>query len=76
VICDKAKECLPTFDLSYPGGVSECVTKTKAEAAKKYGDDLDRRSTCTDAELDRCLEQLRAAACPGGGALPKAPCEC
>jgi hypothetical protein len=76
VVCDKAKQCISTFDLSFPGGTAECTTKVKAEAEKKYGGDLARHSTCTDDELETCLQKLKTAACPGGDKLPQPPCDC
>lgn len=77
VICDKAKECVSTFALSFPGGTSECVTKVKAETTKKYGGDLDGKvSACTDEEVDACLQKLKTAACPGDDKLPQPPCDC
>lgn len=78
VICNKMKECSDdvVFSMAYPGGVDECVSKTKSEASKKYGGDLDKRSTCTDEELDKCLQDFKATACPKDGSLPKVPCDC
>lgn len=76
VICEKAKECSPTFDIVYPGGVPECAQKVKSELTKRYGDQLERQSVCTQEQLDSCLKGLRAAACPGNGELPKPPCDC
>ena len=76
-ICEKTKECSSAgFDLAYPGGVTECVTKTKEAATKKYGGDLDKSSVCTDEELDKCLQDFKAAACPADSAAPKVPCDC
>jgi hypothetical protein len=75
-ICEKSKECAgAAFAVAYPGGVDECVSKTKAEASKKYGGDLDKSSVCSDEELDKCLKDFKAAACPATG-LPKIPCDC
>src|SRR4051794_11810638 len=70
-ICEKAKECSgdASFALAYSGGVDECVSKAKAEVTKKYGDDLEKSSVCTDEELDKCIQDLKAAACPAGKAL-------
>lgn len=78
VICAKSKECAgdTVFALAHPGGVDECVTKTKAEVKKQYGADLDKDSVCTDDELDKCLTNFKAAACPAGSSLPKLPCNC
>ena len=78
VICEKAKECSGelAFSMAYPGGVDDCVTKTKADASKKYGDDLDRSSVCTDEELEKCLQDLKAATCPADKSLPPVPCNC
>jgi hypothetical protein len=76
-ICEKAKECAAaSFALTYAGGVDECVTKTKSEVAKKYGSDLEKSSVCTDDELDACIKDLKASACPPGEALPQIPCKC
>ena len=77
-ICEKAKECSGelSFSSAYPGGVDECITKTKAEAKKKYGADLQKSSVCTDEELDKCLQDLKAAECPAGKAMPDVPCDC
>jgi hypothetical protein len=76
-ICEKAKECAAaSFAISYPGGVDECVTKTKSEVSKKYGSDLEKSSVCTDDELDKCIKDLKASACPAGEALPQIPCKC
>ena len=78
VICEKVKECSGelAFAAAYPGGVDDCVTRTKAEAKKKYGDKLDGQSVCTDEEVERCLQDLRAAECPADGSPPAAPCNC
>ncbi|MBX3259672.1 MAG: hypothetical protein KIS78_08365 [Labilithrix sp.] len=78
VICEKAKECAGelTFSTAYPGGVDECVTKTKDAGKQKYGSDLDKSSVCTDEELDKCLEDLKAATCPADKSLPPVPCDC
>lgn len=78
VICEKVKECSGDlrFGAAYPGGVDECVTKTKAEASKKYGDDLEKSSVCTDEELDKCLQDFKAVACPADGTAPPVPCDC
>ncbi|MBX3205270.1 MAG: hypothetical protein KF764_09380 [Labilithrix sp.] len=78
VICEKAKECSGelTFSTAYPGGVDECVTKTKDASKKKYGDDLNKSSVCTDEELDKCLQDLKAATCPADKSLPPVPCDC
>ena len=76
-ICDKTKECAgAAFTVAYPGGVDECVTKTKVEAKKKYGNDLSKNSSCTDEELNKCLQDFKALACPAGGGRPKVPCDC
>ena len=77
-ICEKAKECSSelSFSTAYPGGVDECVTKTKSEATKKYGDDLEKSSVCTDEELEKCLGDFKATACPSGSAPPDVPCDC
>lgn len=77
-ICEKVKECSGeiAFSRAYPGGVEDCVTRTKAEVSKKYGDDLERRSVCTDEQLDKCISDLRAATCPADGSAPAAPCDC
>ncbi|CAN5924421.1 hypothetical protein BH11MYX4_BH11MYX4_47670 [soil metagenome] len=75
-ICEKAKQCLTSFAVAYPGGVDECVTKTKDAAAKKYGSDLEKHSVCTDEELTKCIQDLNAAACPPGETLPEIPCKC
>ena len=75
-ICEKAKECLKSFSLAYPGGIDECVTKTKNAASKQYGSDLDKQSVCTDEELTKCLNDLKAAACPPGETMPEPPCKC
>lgn len=76
-ICEKTKECAAAaFTVAYPGGVDECVSKTKAAATKKYGNDLSKSSVCTDDELDKCLSDFKAAACPPGAALPAIPCNC
>jgi hypothetical protein len=78
VICEKSKECAGegVFALAYPGGVDECVEKTKADASKKFGDDLDKSSVCTDDELAKCLDDFKTAACPADGSTPKPPCDC
>lgn len=77
VICEKTKQCTAAlFAVAYPNGVDECVTKTKAEAQKKYGGDLSKSSVCTDDELDSCLNTFKGEACPAGGGLPKVPCDC
>lgn len=77
VICDKSKECAGAgFDLAYPGGVDECVSKTKASLSQKYGSDLEKSSTCTDDELTKCLDDFKAAACAANGSLPPVPCNC
>ena len=77
-ICEKVKECSgeAAFAAAYPGGVDDCVTRTKAEAKKKYGDKLDAESVCTDDEVERCLEDLRGAACGADGSPPPVPCNC
>ena len=76
-ICEKAKECAAaSFALTYAGGVDECVTKLKSEVAKKFGSDLEKSSVCTDDELDKCIKDLKASACPPGEALPQIPCKC
>ena len=76
--CNKAKECGPAaFSVTYPGGVDECVSKTKAAAAaSKSAAELATDSVCTDAELDKCVSDLKAAACPATGGLPTVPCKC
>lgn len=77
VICAKYQECLgATFQLTYPGGVDECTSKTRGAAEKKYGSDLDRSSTCTDDELTKCLDTFEATACGANGELPAVPCNC
>jgi hypothetical protein len=76
-ICEKYKECnAATFTAAFPGGVEECASKTKVEAKREYAGDLGKTSACTDAQLDKCLADLKAAACPAGGGLPRAPCKC
>lgn len=76
-ICEKLKECSPTtFPLAYPGGVTECVTKTKDASAKKYGSDLSKSSVCTDDEVTKCLNDFKALACPADGSTPNVPCNC
>jgi hypothetical protein len=78
VICEKTKECRgeALFSLAYPGGTDECVSKTKEQVSRKYGDDLDRRSTCTEEELEKCLDDFKAAKCGDSGELPPVPCDC
>lgn len=77
-ICAKTKECSgdAKFTLAFPGGVDECVTKTKDEFRKKNADKLDATSVCTDDEVDKCMKDFSAAACGAGGALPPVPCGC
>jgi hypothetical protein len=76
-ICEKLKECSPaSFPLAYPGGVDECVTKTKDASAKKYGSDLSKHSVCTDEEVSKCLNDFKAQACPADGSSPTVPCNC
>jgi hypothetical protein len=75
-ICEKYKECnAATFAAAFPG-VEECTSTTKVEAKREYAGDLGKTSACTDAQLDKCLADLKAAACPAGGGLPRAPCKC
>ena len=78
VICEKVKECRGelAFSMAYPGGIDECVSRTKAEVQKKYGDDLEASSVCTDEELEKCISDLRAAPCPADGSAPPVPCNC
>src|SRR4051812_33540045 len=61
-VCDKTKECSGEllFGSAYPGGVDECVTKTKDALKKKYGNDLDKRSVCDDDQLDKCVKDIKA----------------
>jgi hypothetical protein len=75
-ICEKAKQCLSTFAVAYPGGIDDCVAKTKDAASKKYGSDLEKSSVCTDDEVSKCIEDLKAAACPPGETMPEIPCKC
>jgi len=76
-ICEKLKECSPaTFAQAYPGGVDDCVTKTKDTSAKKYGSDLSKQSVCTDDEVTKCLNDFKAQACPANGSSPTVPCNC
>ena len=75
-ICDKQKECQGAlFELAYPGGVGECVTKTSA-SVKAQGKDLSAESVCTDEELTKCIDDLKAAACKEDGSMPDVPCRC
>lgn len=80
VICEKAKQCAgdAKFSRTY-GSVDDCVAKTKA-GVEAQRSDLDKHSVCSDTEVDKCLDDLRAAPCPaqpaGGVALPAAPCDC
>jgi hypothetical protein len=77
-ICAKTKECSgdAKFTAAFPGGVDDCVTKTKDEFKKKNGDKLGATSVCTDDEVDKCIKDLQAAPCGAGGALPPVPCDC
>jgi hypothetical protein len=78
-VCDKYKECTgdDLFSLAYAGGTDECVSKSKDALKKKYGDDLDKRSVCDDDQLDQCIKDIKAAACPADKSQPIAvPCDC
>lgn len=77
-ICDKAKECYEAavFSTAFPGGVDECVTKVKTESKSSMKDKLDQTSVCDDAAVDKCLSDLKGAACSGQNQLPKPPCDC
>jgi hypothetical protein len=79
-ICQKAKECAGDgkFSRAY-GSMDDCISKTKA-AVEAQRSDLDRHSACSDSEVDKCINDLKAAACPtqpiNGVALPTVPCDC
>lgn len=76
-ICEKVKECAgdESFMQAYPGGVEECVVTTTAKV-KEGLEDVDSQSVCTDAEVDKCLADLKAMTCPDDIAKLKPPCEC
>ena len=76
VLCEKQKECQATlFEVAYPGGVSECTTRT-SNTVKAQRKDLSAESVCTDDELTKCLNDLKAAACKKDGSIPDIPCRC
>ena len=75
VICAKTQECSGAlFELAYPGGLSACESSTKEKV--KASRDLDGDSVCTDDELNKCLDQFKAAACKEDGSIPDVPCKC
>ena len=72
VVCDKAKECFSDEVFTKGFGDRDGCIKKASEGIK----DRDAVSACDDAELDKCLSDLKATACPADGTLPKAPCDC
>lgn len=78
ITCDKIKQCSgdAAFAAAFPNGTSECVEKTKAQVSQKFGGDLDKSSVCDDAQLTKCLDDFKAAACKANGQPPDVPCDC
>jgi hypothetical protein len=79
IACAKTKECSgdALFAIAFPEGEAGCIAKTKEDAKKKYGDDLENGvSVCTEEEVDACLEKFKATACPADGSAPAVPCNC
>jgi hypothetical protein len=63
--CDRVKECNPgTFELAYPGGQADCVNKAREALKKQKGNDvLEKRSVCTQEEVDICVEDVKKVEC-------------
>jgi hypothetical protein len=76
--CKKIKECgdEKKFAAAFPGGVDECARKTVAEMKTARPDDWDARSVCTDEEVDKCIKDFEAMACPPNIDDLKVPCDC
>jgi hypothetical protein len=73
--CDRLKECNPSgFDAAYPGGQAACVTALKESVKKSKGSDaLEKRSACTQDEVDACIEDIKKVNC-STLATPPATC--
>lgn len=76
-LCAKAEACSPSaFASAFPSGPSQCVATVEAEAMQRDGSNPEKRSACSDSELDQCLQDLDAADCEEDELLPKLPCNC
>jgi hypothetical protein len=76
-VCAKVRECFrPSYDLTYPGGDDECVSKTVAAAEKRYADKLEGRSVCANDVVEQCFEDFAASACPSEPKDLSLPCNC
>ena len=43
----------------------------------EYGDDLEKQSVCTDDQVDQCVKDIKAEACPADKTTSIAvPCKC
>lgn len=73
VVCEKVKECMDeaVFALAHPDGVEGCIEKVRNGSV-----DRDAISKCDMDEVDACLSEFKAAACPGDNQLPQMPCDC
>lgn len=77
VSCAKYEECRhEEFVQQFPNGIDQCVEVSKEGTRVLLGAELDKNSSCTQAELDDCLYQLERLDCPEGNGPVAASCQC